>query len=224
VRQTDLFVAIISAITHKRTKELPLQSYGSEPPPAASTSQSLSILLAEDNPINQKLATRLLEKHGYRVQVAGSGQEAVALSAQQRFDVILMDVQMPVIDGFQATALIRERERGRQRTPIIALTAHAMKGDRERCLESGYGWIHLQANSLRRAFRCNQYPAPCGTGENTLMSPASISELLKGTKLGRMGYRNELYCGEILRHRCGSGPNCTMTHDSTIPYFQVPSE
>jgi two-component system, sensor histidine kinase and response regulator len=137
VRETDLFVAIISAITHKRTKELPLQSYGSEPPPAASTSQSLSILLAEDNPINQKLATRLLEKHGYRVQVAGSGQEAVALSAQQRFDVILMDVQMPVIDGFQATALIRERERGRQRTPIIALTAHAMKGDRERCLEAG---------------------------------------------------------------------------------------
>jgi two-component system, sensor histidine kinase and response regulator len=93
--------------------------------------------LAEDNPINQKLATRLLEKHGYRVQVAGSGQEAVTLSAQQKFDVILMDVQMPVIDGFQATALIREQERGRQRTPIIALTAHAMKGDRERCLEAG---------------------------------------------------------------------------------------
>jgi two-component system, sensor histidine kinase and response regulator len=137
VRQSDLFVAIISAITHKRTKELPLQSRGFESTPTANISQSLLILLAEDNPINQKLATRLLEKHGYRVQVAGSGQEAVTLSAQQKFDVILMDVQMPVIDGFQATALIREQERGRQRTPIIALTAHAMKGDRERCLEAG---------------------------------------------------------------------------------------
>jgi PAS domain S-box-containing protein len=137
VRQSDLFVAIISAITRKRAKELPLQSHGSEPTPAPNISQSLLILLAEDNPINQKLATTLLEKHGYRVQVAGSGQEAVTLSAQQKFDVILMDVQMPVIDGFQATALIRERERGRQRTPIIALTAHAMKGDRERCLEAG---------------------------------------------------------------------------------------
>jgi PAS domain S-box-containing protein len=137
VRQSDLFVAIISAITHKKAKELPFQSHGSESTPAANIAQSLLILLAEDNPINQKLATRLLEKHGYRVQIAGSGQEAVTLSAQQKFDVILMDVQMPVIDGFQATALIREQERGRQRTPIIALTAHAMKGDRERCLEAG---------------------------------------------------------------------------------------
>jgi PAS domain S-box-containing protein len=135
VGQSELFEAIISTITLKKTKEAPLQP--SEAAPADSTFQSLSILLAEDNPVNQKLATKLLEKRGHRVQVAGGGQEAVALCAQQKFDVILMDVQMPLMDGFQATALIREQERGHRRTPIIALTAHAMKGDRERCLKAG---------------------------------------------------------------------------------------
>lgn len=98
----------------------------------------LRILLAEDTPANQKLLVGILKKRGHVVEVAHNGQEAVEMAQQQRFDVILMDVQMPVMDGFQATGLIREAlPAGDRHTPIIALTAHAMRGDRERCLEAG---------------------------------------------------------------------------------------
>ncbi|HEV8144834.1 MAG TPA: ATP-binding protein, partial [Bryobacteraceae bacterium] len=98
----------------------------------------LKILLAEDNPVNQHVVTRLLEKRGHVVTVAESGREALDCAGRQSFDVILMDVQMPDMDGLEATALIRERERARgSHTPIIALTAYTMKGDRERCLAAG---------------------------------------------------------------------------------------
>ena len=100
--------------------------------------RQLKILLAEDNVVNQTLATRLLQKLGHQVEVANNGQEALDLHAQGHFDVILMDVQMPVMGGFDATAAIRAREAaGAPVTPIIAMTAHAMKGDRERCLQAG---------------------------------------------------------------------------------------
>jgi CheY-like chemotaxis protein len=98
----------------------------------------LKILLAEDNVINQKLAVKLLERKGHEVVVAGDGKEALEKLDQSDFDLVLMDVQMPELDGLQATAEIRQRERKTlQHIPIIALTAHAMKGDRERCLEAG---------------------------------------------------------------------------------------
>ncbi len=98
----------------------------------------LRILLAEDNPVNQRLAMRLLERRGHRVDLASSGREAIACLETQRFDLILMDLQMPDMDGIEATAMIREREKEHGgRTPIVALTAHSMKGDRERCLEAG---------------------------------------------------------------------------------------
>jgi CheY-like chemotaxis protein len=98
----------------------------------------LRILLAEDNPVNQRLAVRLLEKRGHRVIVASNGQEAVAALQTAVVDLVLMDVQMPIMDGFEATAAIREKEAGGSRhLPIVALTAHAMKGDRERCLSAG---------------------------------------------------------------------------------------
>jgi CheY-like chemotaxis protein len=102
--------------------------------------RSYRILLAEDNLLNQRLAARIIEREGHTVTIAGNGQEAVEAAQRETFDVILMDVQMPVVDGLQATAAIRERERlsGRTRpTPIVAMTAHAMKGDRERCLVAG---------------------------------------------------------------------------------------
>lgn len=98
----------------------------------------LRILLAEDNPVNQRLAMRLLERRGHTVELASSGREAIDWLERRRFDLILMDLQMPDMDGLEATALIREREKnGGERTPIVALTAHTMKGDRERCLEAG---------------------------------------------------------------------------------------
>jgi PAS domain S-box-containing protein len=98
----------------------------------------LRILLVEDNPVNQKLAVRILEKWGHGVTVANNGKEAVDLVEKETFDLVLMDVQMPVMGGFEATAAIREREKitGRH-LPIIAMTAHAMKGDCERTIEAG---------------------------------------------------------------------------------------
>jgi PAS domain S-box-containing protein len=98
----------------------------------------LHILLAEDNHINQHLAFRILEKQGYTVELAANGAEAIELFARGRFDLVLMDVQMPQVNGYEATEAIREREKAvGLHTPIIAMTAYAMKGDEERCLAAG---------------------------------------------------------------------------------------
>jgi CheY-like chemotaxis protein len=98
----------------------------------------ISILLVEDNPVNQRVITRMLDKRGWQATVAGRGEEAVKHAATQRFDLILMDIQMPGMDGYAATAAIRnlEKEAGHH-VPIVALTAHAMQGDRESCLAAG---------------------------------------------------------------------------------------
>ena len=107
-------------------------------PPAPPPTRSLSILLVEDNLINQRLAVMLLERKGHRMRVAGNGEEAITALAEETFDLVLMDIQMPVMGGFEATRLIREQEAqngGHQ--IIIAMTANAMQGDRERCLAAG---------------------------------------------------------------------------------------
>ncbi len=119
--------------------------FGAAPLPAPSAADAapshdrrpLRILLAEDNEVNQRVAQRMLQKRGHTVQVAGDGREAIEAWRGRCFDVILMDVQMPEVDGFAATAAIRAAEGPGRHTPIIAMTAHAMKGDRERCLEAG---------------------------------------------------------------------------------------
>jgi CheY-like chemotaxis protein len=98
----------------------------------------LRVLLAEDNPVNQLLVQRLLEKRGHSVVVASTGLEALDILQRENVDVVLMDIQMPEMDGLEATKAIRSRESdGRPRMPVIALTAHAMKGDREKCLAAG---------------------------------------------------------------------------------------
>ena len=102
--------------------------------------RELRILLAEDNPVNQRFAIALLEKRGHRVVVASDGQQALDALATEKFDLVLMDMQMPVMDGIEATQRIRERERtsgSSTRQPIVAMTANAMQGDRERCLAAG---------------------------------------------------------------------------------------
>jgi PAS domain S-box-containing protein len=99
---------------------------------------ALKVLLAEDNLVNQRLAVRMIEKLGHTVTVAGNGLEALARLNEQSFDLLLMDVQMPEMDGFAVTAVIRTQERGGDaHLPIIALTAHAMSGDRQTCLNAG---------------------------------------------------------------------------------------
>ncbi|KAK4128557.1 hypothetical protein N657DRAFT_676324 [Parathielavia appendiculata] len=107
-------------------------------PSLADNTRSFEILLAEDNTVNQRLAVKILEKYHHVVTVVGNGEEAVEAVKRKKFDVILMDVQMPIMGGFEATGKIREYERslGSQRTPIIALTAHAMMGDREKCIQA----------------------------------------------------------------------------------------
>jgi signal transduction histidine kinase/CheY-like chemotaxis protein len=110
--------------------------------------RSLRILLAEDNAVNQRLASRLLEKHGHHVVTVGNGRAALELLENERFDLVLMDIQMPVMDGFEATATIRQKEEATGiHLPIIAMTAHAMQGDKERCLGAGMdGYISKPVN------------------------------------------------------------------------------
>jgi signal transduction histidine kinase/ActR/RegA family two-component response regulator len=102
--------------------------------PAEPHDQPLDILLAEDNPVNQRLALRLLERRGHRVTVAGNGRDAVELARIRHFDIVLMDVQMPVMDGLEASRQIRALDPS---LPILAMTAHALDGDRGRCLDAG---------------------------------------------------------------------------------------
>lgn len=136
VRQSELRMALARALGRSPQKEAPLitrHSLRGEPAP-----RPLRILLAEDNVVNQKLAVRLLEKRGHSVVLAATGRAALSLLEKQGFDLILMDVQMPEMDGFEATAEIRAGEKNRGgHMPIIAMTAHAMKGDEDRCLAAG---------------------------------------------------------------------------------------
>jgi signal transduction histidine kinase/DNA-binding response OmpR family regulator len=134
VKQSELYDAIVDALgiePHDSDDD----ALAAGRPPAT---RPLRVLLAEDSIVNQRLAVGLLERHGHRVTIASNGRQAVDLAAGDGFDVILMDVQMPELDGLEATRLIREHENqtGR-RIPIIAMTAHAMKGDRARCLAVG---------------------------------------------------------------------------------------
>ena len=151
----------------------------------------LRVLLAEDNLVNQKLAVRLLEKEGHSVVVAGNGREALAALDEDDFDVVLMDVQMPEMSGFEATAVIREKEKttGKHQL-IVALTAHAMKGDRERCLEAGMD------NYLAKPIQSNElFAALCGSSggwkiSNDQKTPKAVFD--SGVALIRTGHDPEL--------------------------------
>jgi two-component system, sensor histidine kinase and response regulator len=138
IRQSELREAIARVLGgHDQGGAIPLVTRYSLQD-ARDPSEVLRILLAEDNVVNQRLATRLLEKRGHRVVVAANGREALEALEKETFDLVLMDVQMPEMDGMEATAEIRKKEKlagGHQ--PVVALTAHAMKGDQERCLSVG---------------------------------------------------------------------------------------
>jgi len=138
IRQSELREAVARVLGAKEQKgAIPLITRYSLQD-AREPSGSLRVLVAEDNLVNQRLVTRLLEKKGHFVVVAGNGREALEALEKESFDLVLMDVQMPVMDGFEATAAIRKREGGKGiRVPVVALTAHAMKGDRGKCLAGG---------------------------------------------------------------------------------------
>jgi CheY-like chemotaxis protein len=135
-KQSELLAAVLNALNNAGSPTALQESKGPSQP---ELDPPLHILLAEDNPVNQALAIRLLKKRGHSVVVAQNGREAVDAIESQTFDLALLDVQMPLMDGLQAAQLIRQRERaaGSRRLPLVALTAHAMNGDRERCLAAG---------------------------------------------------------------------------------------
>jgi PAS domain S-box-containing protein len=138
IRQSELREAIARVVgAREQENALPLITRHSVQHPQPSF-EALRILLAEDNLVNQRLMTRLLEKKGHRVVIAADGREALAALEKDSYDLVLMDIQMPEMNGMEATARIREKEKltgGHQ--PIVALTAHAMKGDQELCLAGG---------------------------------------------------------------------------------------
>jgi PAS domain S-box-containing protein len=142
IKRDQLFDAIVAVMNRK---EYQVQETDSQITSKIITRHTLSeqkraatcILLAEDNPVNQKLAVIILQKAGYAVDVVENGKLALEALQNKPYNLVLMDVQMPEMDGFEATSRIRQQEAGQRHTPIIAMTAHAMKGDRERCLEAG---------------------------------------------------------------------------------------
>jgi len=136
VGQAELQQAVLEALGQPRKAEIAEAAATVES--LAALQQSLRILLAEDNAVNQKVASRILQKQGHDVKIAGNGRAALAAWEQHEFDLILMDVQMPEMDGLEATMAIRRREASSgAHIPIIALTAHAMAQDREICLSAG---------------------------------------------------------------------------------------
>jgi signal transduction histidine kinase/CheY-like chemotaxis protein len=138
IRQSELRDAIAQALGDGRQRSAIARITRSSLHDSSDPTTSLLVLLAEDNPVNQRVVVRLLEKRGHQVVVATNGLEALKAMEKHSFDVVLMDVQMPEMDGLEATAAIRKKERvSGSHIPVIALTAHAMKGDREKCLESG---------------------------------------------------------------------------------------
>ena len=151
-KQSELWLAITKALnwpTPTAASPQPSRRLGVREPQGP-----LRILLAEDNPVNQLLTVRLLEKHDHTVVAVQNGQEAVDAVRHRDFDLALLDVQMPVMDGLEAAGLIRkhEHETGKDHLPLIALTAHAMAGDRERCLAAGMDGYLSKPITAQRLF------------------------------------------------------------------------
>jgi two-component system sensor histidine kinase/response regulator len=154
IKQSELFDAIVTAMAEHNRKSERYESTSASIQPSG---RSLRVLLAEDNPVNQMLAMRILERLGHKVQVGNNGKEAIGRAQTEEFDLILMDVQMPEMDGLEATTAIRAAEAGTgKHVPIVAMTAHAMKGDREKCLSAGmddYLSKPIRIEELKQAIR-----------------------------------------------------------------------
>jgi PAS domain S-box-containing protein len=179
VKQSELLEAVVSVLHGEATPEADRENAVA----GMGTSVSpLRILLAEDSLVNQKLAVALLERHGHDVRVANNGREAIAAVDSDDYDLVLMDVQMPTLDGFEATAAIRARERDTGRhIPIIAMTAHALKGDRELCLEAGmdeYISKPIRAESLFRSIQRVVAPSRFQVPERDSLSIVNWDEAL----------------------------------------------
>jgi PAS domain S-box-containing protein len=190
VKATELNLALAAALPSSAVPVV----YAAPAVAPAPGGPRLRILLAEDNPVNHRVAIRLLEKAGHAVTLANHGREAVEALEGAEFDLILMDVQMPEMDGFEATRVIREREADTGRhMPIVAMTAHAMKGDRERCLAAGmddYLAKPVQRSELERVLAwVAGLPAPAAQAA----SPAEPAAFDRDAAIERLGGDEALF-------------------------------
>ncbi len=168
VKQSELFDVIASALGE--TEQSAEETAALVPVVETAPSHGLRVLLAEDNPVNQRLVVKLMEKQGHTIVVAGNGKEALAALEGGRFHVVLMDVQMPEMGGFEAAGIIREREKETgAHIPIIAMTAHALKGDRERCLGAGMDAYVAKPIQARLLFEAIASVVPATTADVTIV-------------------------------------------------------
>jgi signal transduction histidine kinase/DNA-binding response OmpR family regulator len=177
IKQLDLFVAIQKAIAIAEPPRVPESRIlvSTAAPPKSEPVGGLRVLLTEDNAVNQRLAVRLLQKKNHNVTIANNGQEALDELAKTEFDVVFMDLQMPVMDGLEATRLIRDWEKvSGKHIPIIAMTAHAMKGDKEKCMDAGMdGYVSkpIQAKDLLEALTRHCPAMACAIEKSAANSP-----------------------------------------------------
>ncbi len=193
VKRSQLFdcLARVTGVSLEEERLLEEKKEGGGPEGALPT---IRILLAEDNPVNRKVAVRLLEKRGYRVETVSNGKEAVRALEESRYDLVLMDVQMPEMDGLEATRTVRDPGSAvlDHHIPIVALTAHVMRGDRDRCREAGmdgYASKPIDVNELERAIRSVLGPAAGGPGgerdesaEHVIFDINALMDLLGGDR------------------------------------------
>jgi PAS domain S-box-containing protein len=206
LKQSELLNTILDLLSASKAGEGGANRNGGacrapEAPSPRKGQRCLRVLLAEDNNVNQRLAIRLLEKAGHSVTLATNGKQAVAALERERFDLVLMDVQMPELGGFEATGQVRAAEQGTGRhVPIIALTAHAMKGDRERCLAAGMdGYVAkpIQAQELFEAMddvlrRLGTAPPGGAEEKPTPAGPLMANEFDRAAAMERVGDDVEL--------------------------------
>ena len=197
VQPSELFDALLDELTKakpERAEEIVAQQLTDDKGP------TLKVLVAEDNAVNRLLARKLLEKHGHTVSAVENGREALAAIERERPDLVLMDVQMPVMDGLEAIRAVRAKEQSSGlRLPIIALTAHAMKGDRERCLDAGaddYLTKPIRAGELFAALarmktgNMGAITSPPAAVEHSQPSPSHVLDLTEA--LERVGDQETL--------------------------------
>ena len=204
VRQSELFDAMMQALQKTQlipsvSPPVPVSRAGQDrPSDRVAPWRSRHLLLAEDHVVNQKVAVGLIRSLGHDAEVVGNGRLALEAWRQGKYDLILMDISMPEMDGFEALAAIRAEERPSGRhIPIIALTAHAMKGDRERCLEAGFdGYLSKPIRSKDLAALLNASEPSLGieqpVGSDEIVPPAGLPEFDRAELLDRLGGDAEL--------------------------------
>ena len=180
VSQSELWNAILTAIpVYGRGRARPGAGRGK----SRRAAQRLRILVAEDNPVNQELVLNLLERRGHSVTIAENGKQALAALEKHKFDLVLMDVQMPEMGGIEATQIIRERESATgQHVRIVAMTAHAMRGDRERCLQAGMdGYLAKPLDPRTFLQTVETIAAPGAAGATSLAAPLAAAAAASAT-------------------------------------------